>query len=180
MKTILVILAAGTVTVAAAALPGAIPLLLPFIRKKSENAKRHSLENALQRLREQRMLRWEVKNGNFHLAITEKGKKRLRAFEIDSMRLHVPKRWDGYWTVILFDIPESYKVARDALRSKLKQLGCLQFHKSVFVHPAPCEDEVDFITELFDIRRFVTVFQTKSLGHQEHRLYRHFAISPTM
>ena len=79
---------------------------------------------------------------------------------------------------MLFDIPETKKTARDALRHKLRQLGCFQFHKSVFVHPAPCEDEIDFLAELFNIQEYVTVFRTPSLGKQEYRAYRFFGLLP--
>lgn len=178
-KMLLGILVGGAIVVGAITLPGMAVAMKPFLRKRLSRVRDDSLERTLHKLRERRMVELIYdKNGEPALAITERGKTYLKRLEFDALKLPLPKRWDKRWSVILFDIPETHKQARDALRRKLKDMGCFQFHKSVFVHPAPCEDEVDFLTELFEIRRFVTVFRTESLGHQEHHAYRHFALTP--
>ncbi|OHA09941.1 MAG: hypothetical protein A3A44_03715 [Candidatus Sungbacteria bacterium RIFCSPLOWO2_01_FULL_60_25] len=175
-KIILGIVVGGAFIAGAVALPGMAAALRPLLRKKSSGVRNGSLERALRTLRDRRMVQLTYTNGKSALSVTEKGRTYLKRLEFDDLRLEIPKPWDSRWSVILFDIPESHKNARDALRRKLNDLGCLQFHKSVFVHPAPCEDEVDFITELFEIRRFVTIFRTESLGHQEHRAWRRFGL----
>ena len=174
-KLLLGILVGGAIVVAAATFPGLALGLKPFIMKRNQNVERMSLRAALKRLRERRLIDVVAKNGRIFLMVTEKGKKRFREFEFENMQLQLPSRWDKQWSVILFDIPEAHKAARDALRQKLNALGCLQFHKSVFVHPSPCEDEIDVVAELFHVRPFVTVVRASSLGHQEHRAYKYFA-----
>lgn len=67
----------------------------------------------------------------------------------------VPELWDGLWHIVVFDIPEKYKWARLALRDKLLDLGFFPYQKSVYIHPYPCRDEVDFVVEYFKMRRFV-------------------------
>ncbi|HCX28109.1 MAG TPA: hypothetical protein DHI91_03145, partial [Candidatus Portnoybacteria bacterium] len=57
--------------------------------------------------------------------------------------------------MVLFDIPERQKPARDALRSKLKRLGFFEFQKSIFVHPFSCKDEIEFLIEFFQIKSYV-------------------------
>ena len=56
---------------------------------------------------------------------------------------------DGEWRIVIFDIPEKFKKAREALRMKLKELGFLELQKSVFIFPYECEDEINFIVEVF-------------------------------
>ena len=177
-RVVLATLMGGVIVVAAASVPGIAQALYPFLRKKHPWAQRRSLENALRILQKRREVELATRNGEEILLITERGRQRIRKFELERMQLGTPTKWDRHWSVILFDIPETKKTARDALRRKLNHLGCLQFHKSVFVHPARCEDEVDFITELFQIGQYVTVFRTPSLGRQEHRALRHFALAP--
>ncbi|OHA00635.1 MAG: hypothetical protein A3C11_01900 [Candidatus Sungbacteria bacterium RIFCSPHIGHO2_02_FULL_49_12] len=179
-RLLLGLLAAGAIAVAVATLPGLAVAFRPLIKKKSTAVKRKSFDQALKRFRERRLVEFTTKNGQQVLAITEKGKKRLRQLEFDTLTLEIPKHWDGQWSVILFDIPEDKKTARDALRHKLRQLGCMQFHKSVFVHPALCEDEVDYIAELFWIQSYLTVFRTRSLGRQEYRAYSYFGVVPKL
>lgn len=173
------VLASTGLVAATVMLPGLAIALKPLLTKKHSGIKRLSIERALRRLKTRRMVQITLDaGGNETLSITEAGRVRLRRLEFEDLILKIPKSWDGYWSVILFDIPERHKTARDALRMKLRSLGCFQYHKSVFVHFVPCEDEVDFIAETFQIRRYVTVFRTRSLGHQEHRAYRHFHLKP--
>jgi len=175
-RTILGVLGTAALVVMVAAVPNAAHVLEPLLRG-SKKSVRHSrsLEQAIRGLRERRLIEFVPKDGMIQLQITEAGRKRLRQFEFEDIRLAVPARWDKQWTIILFDIPEDKKSARDALQRKLREIGCFQFHKSVFVHPADCADEIDFVTETFLVSRYVTHFRTPSLGSQEYRVRRHFA-----
>lgn len=97
----------------------------------------------------------ENKDGTIQMIITEKGKKKIISYNIEKMTIIKPNRWDEKWRIITFDIPEKFKIARNALREKLNDLGFLKYQKSVFIYPYECKDEIDFIIEFFDIRPFV-------------------------
>lgn len=97
----------------------------------------------------------ENKDGTSTAVLTEKGKKRAITFNFGSMKIPVTTVWDGLWHVVIFDIPEKYKMARDSLRDKLLQLGFVHCQKSVYVYPYPCRDEIDFIVEFFKVRSYV-------------------------
>ena len=175
MKAVLGVIALSAVSLAIATVPNAALLVKPFLEKKRwHRVKNQSLNRAIERLKGDRLVKFIVKEGKIFLQITEKGKKRLRDFEFDSMALQVSRKWNGVWTVILFDIPEYKKTARDALRRKLKELGCFQYHRSVFVHPSSCRDEIDFVANMFDVSPWVIHFETASLGNQEYRARKFF------
>lgn len=94
------------------------------------------------------------------VAHLETGRPRLAGnqkarFNFDKLAIKKPAVWDGRWHIVFYDIPERKRRARDALRDKLKEMGFLEWQKSVFVHPYPCRDEVEFIIEFFDIRPYV-------------------------
>lgn len=57
------------------------------------------------------------------------------------------QKWNGTWTVVMYDLPLNLKTERDYLRRKLKQLGfgCLQ--KSIMISPLPLEDAVQELLE---------------------------------
>ena len=78
------------------------------------------------------------------------------------------KKWDTYWRIVVFDIPEKHKKAREALRHKLKELGFYKFQKSIFVIPYECKDEIDFIIEIFQIRPYVRYIVAKTLDNEIH------------
>ena len=100
-------------------------------------------------------------------------RKKLLKFKLDEMIIKKPKRWDGKWRVVIFDIPEKFRLGRDYLRNKLKELGFYQMQKSAWVHPYPCGDEVDFIKELYEVRPFVRVITADSIDIK-HDLVKYF------
>jgi len=95
------------------------------------------------------------------IELTEKGKKRKLEYDINNIKIKEHKEWDEKWRMVIFDIPENRKSARDALRRKLKNIGFIQFQRSVWIFPYPCEDEIDFINEYFGIGRYVNMVTAK-------------------
>ncbi|MEK6922597.1 MAG: hypothetical protein AABX08_02235 [Nanoarchaeota archaeon] len=117
----------------------------------------------------------EDKN-NVTVRITDKGKKYLRTFDIDNMILNRPAQWDGKWRLVIFDVPEKDKKAREALRYKLKDLNFVRLQDSIWVTPYPCEDEIRFLREIFVISFNVDVIETNDLKHHEIKLKKYFSI----
>jgi len=109
----------------------------------------------------------EDKDGFVKIVLTKEGQKKALKFKLDEMEIKKPAKWDGEWRVVIFDIPEKLKKAREALRIKLKELGFLELQKSVFVLPYECEDEINFIMEVFLIRPFVRFVRAKSFTNEE-------------
>jgi CRISPR-associated endonuclease Cas2 len=70
--------------------------------------------------------------------------------------------------VVLFDIPEEKRDARDSLRTRLFNLGFHELQKSVWVHPFECRDEVEFLIELGDIRPYVRFMRAHHLDNEAH------------
>ena len=109
----------------------------------------------------------EDKDGFVKIILTKEGEKKALKFKIDEMEIKKPAKWDGEWRIVIFDIPERFKKAREALRMKLKELGFLELQKSVLVLPYECEDEINFIVEVFLIRPFVRFVRAKSFINEE-------------
>ncbi|MDO8443801.1 MAG: CRISPR-associated endonuclease Cas2 [Candidatus Azambacteria bacterium] len=109
--------------------------------------------------------------------ITDGGRKYLKTFDIDNMALNRPERWDGKWRLVIFDVPEKHKNAREALRRKLKDLCFFRLQDSAWVTPHPCDDEIRFLREIFNISFNVDVFTISDLKHHEIKLKKHFNIA---
>lgn len=109
----------------------------------------------------------ENKDGSVKIVLTKEGQKKALRFKLDEMEIKIPPKWDGEWRIVIFDIPERFKKAREALRIKLKELGFLELQKSVFVFPYECENEINFIMEIFLIRPFVRFVRAKSFTNEE-------------
>ena len=109
----------------------------------------------------------EDKDGLAKIILTKEGEKKALKIKIDEMKIKKPTKWDDEWRVVIFDIPERFKKAREALRKKLKDLGFIKLQESVFVLPYECENEINFITEIFLIRPFVRFMRVKSFTNEE-------------
>jgi len=89
--------------------------------------------------------------------LTEKGREKAMRYAIEQMKIASQKTWDKKWRLVMFDVPEEKKQARRAINFALKKLGCVQYQKSVFITPFPCEKEIDFVGECFGIREYIRI-----------------------
>jgi len=174
-KKILRGLAIGGLIVASFALPN-LPQVFSFLGIKNAKDRRRA-KRVIQELKKQKLINLYEKGDYLVMEITERGEKRVLKYKIDEVKIMRPKKWDGYWRVIMFDIPESYKRARDALSSKLKEMELYPLQKSVFVCPFECRDEIDFIGEFFNVRKFVHYFIAKEMDSKDEKyLKRYYSI----
>lgn len=68
------------------------------------------------------------------LVLTELGRRRVAQTHYGPDAIPKPVAWDRKWRVIIFDIPNKRKQARDILRQRLKILGLRQLQESVWIH----------------------------------------------
>ena len=144
-------------------LPKALRPLLNELSKRCRIKRCEPLTKSLSYLYRKRLVSVTEKEGQQILTLSEEGKKRILHFNLDKMVIKRPVKWDGYWRIVLFDIPERKKQARESLRSMLKQLGFHQLQKSCFVHPFDCKSEIDFISELFEVSPYVNYILAKEV-----------------
>ena len=109
----------------------------------------------------------ENKEGLVEVVLTKDGEKKALRFKLDDIKIKKPKKWDKQWRIVIFDIPEKFKRAREALREKLKNIGFVELQKSVFANPFECEDEINFIVEVFQIRPFVRFIRAENFTNEE-------------
>ncbi|HEY4499037.1 MAG TPA: CRISPR-associated endonuclease Cas2 [Candidatus Paceibacterota bacterium] len=130
---------------------------------------RMSLRRAVKSLYQSKLLR-EMANtdGTITLVLNERGKKTALRYNLETLRLIVPNRWDKKWRIVMFDVPERLKKVRDSFRFHLRQLGFKELQKSVFVHPANCEKEVTYLIEFYNVRRFVRYIVADSIDTELH------------
>lgn len=99
----------------------------------------------------------------FEIYLTEKGEKIAAEDAFKNFKIQKPQK-DGYWQVVMFDIPNKYNWARDAFRKKLREMGFHKFQESVFILPYPCEKEIALLTTILNIVDFVYLIKTKDFS----------------
>ncbi|TSC95130.1 MAG: phenylacetic acid degradation operon negative regulatory protein [Parcubacteria group bacterium Licking1014_1] len=107
------------------------------------------------------------KDGTVTIIITDKGKLKALTYHFERMAIE-KKNWDGKWRIIGFDVPEKVRWGRDALRDKIKKLGFYELQKSVFIFPYNCKNEIDFIIEFFEIRKYVRFGILETIDNERH------------
>lgn len=171
VKEILKGLAIGGVIVASFALPNLAQILSLFGAGSSKD--RYRINRAIQALKDKRLVNIYEKDGKDVIEITENGNKKVLTYSIDEIKITRPKKWDGFWRVIAFDIPEKFKTARRTLSAKLNNMEIYPLQKSVFVCPFKCRDEIDFISEFFNVRKYVKYILAKKIDDEDF-LKRHY------
>jgi DNA-binding transcriptional regulator PaaX len=165
-KEILLMMAAGVAIPAAFLMPGIPKALRPLLKLLSKRcgAKRsEGFIKSLSYLQKNCLVSIAEKDGHQILTLSEDGKRRVLNFNLEQMTIRKPQKWDCYWRIVIFDIPERRKPGREALRSKLKQLGFYQLQKSCFIYPYDCKSEIEFISEMYDVSPHVNFIVAKEI-----------------
>lgn len=148
--------------------------IIGSIPKEWRTMKTRYLRDCIREFYEDKLVSFkESSNGICKIILTEKGKQKTIAINADNLTIKRPSLWDRKWRIVIFDIPENEKKARDALRHKLKDMGFYCWQKSVFVHPYNCLEEIEFLVELFQIRSYVRFFEASKIMN-ESELLLHF------
>ena len=130
---------------------------------------RKELENTIRQLYKSKIIETrENKDGTNTFVLSEKGRARALTYKFDEMKINPPERWDCKWRLVVFDVPEKKKPAREALRRKLRELGFYELQKSVLVFPYECKDEIDFIIEFFNMRPYVRFGVLETIDNDIH------------
>lgn len=149
--------------------PDAYFRVVKQIAKEWGKINERNLRGAIKRLYQSKLIDYqENKDGSVSLILTGDGKDRILKYEIDKIEIKKPAHWDNLWRMVIFDIPEDHKSGRNALASKLKEIGFYPMQKSVFIHPYECKDEIDFITEIFNISPYVRFLRVKDIDVDLH------------
>ncbi len=165
-KIALAILAMGGVLIIGAIAPNIFQIFGKF--KQSRRYSNKQLRNALYNLRRQNLIEIiQEKDDKIKIRLTNKGRVKIKEFSTDILTIPRPKIWDKKWRIVIFDIPNKFTKAREALRQKLKNLEFYQLQKSVWIYPYPCEDEILFIARIFRIESFIEILTVEKLLHEE-------------
>jgi hypothetical protein len=108
-------------------------------KKKSSDCFRYLLKRKLITL--------ERNGHDTSIILTPEGKKRAGKYQIDELQIMHPKKWDGKWRVVIFDIPSHSDFVRNVFRKKLKELGFYLMQKSAWVYPFECKKEISLLRD---------------------------------
>jgi CRISPR-associated endonuclease Cas2 len=139
----------STIAVAGMIAIGAVPVraLSSLLLKGDKRRHRSRIETSFSRLMKAGLV--EVRDG--HACLTKEGENCMKRLETSDFQMEKPKKWDGKWRIIIFDIPERRKVLRNKMRDTFIRIGFVRLQDSVWVYPYDCEDLITFLKADFKI-----------------------------
>lgn len=138
-----------------------------FSRKM--NMGEYQLKSALQSLEKHGY----IEKTNDQFLITPKGKRRILFLKLKkraNTKTETRPKWSGNWYIVIFDIPESMRSSRDALRFYLKQYGFIRLQNSVFVSPWADFDLLNELRYEYKIEKYVNFLIAKSVSQDDDSL----------
>ena len=103
------------------------------------------------RLKREGLIRADRQGAQIYIRLTPQGRKKAGICQINDLEIKKPKKWDGKWRIVIFDITELKRNHREAFRGKLKELGFRVLQKSVWIHPFSCRDEIILLRDFFGL-----------------------------
>ena len=100
---------------------------------------KYAITRSLKGLKEAGFIESIYSGQNDYARLTKEGKKKIHSLELGSDTMLVNTSWDGFWRIILLDLPESRKSERESLRYLLKKAGFVCLKNSAWISPYPFE-----------------------------------------
>jgi CRISPR-associated endonuclease Cas2 len=136
---------------------------------------RNRVWKAIKYLEEQNRINMRRVDDRYFLEVTEEGELKIEEEEVWELTIRKPKKWDGKWRIVMFDVPMSLSKNRVLFKQKLQQLGFIQYQMSVFVYPFDCREEVEHVATWCGILNYVKFIVADDLSDSEI-LARHFNV----
>jgi DNA-binding transcriptional regulator PaaX len=111
----------------------------PTVSAKAEIAGKYAITRSLKGLREAGLVEHISSGQNDYARLTKEGKKKMHSLKLENDTTLVNITWDGFWRIILLDLPENRKSERESLRYLLKKAGFVCLKNSAWISPYPFE-----------------------------------------
>ncbi|MFA6324673.1 MAG: hypothetical protein WCX46_00350 [Candidatus Paceibacterota bacterium] len=100
----------------------------------------YAINRSLKGLCESGLVEQISSDQNDYARLTSKGKNKLNCIKLEGGDALVSNIWDGFWRIIILDIPENRKSEREALRYLLKKANFVCIKNTVWISPHPYEN----------------------------------------
>jgi len=126
-----------------------------FPSSNRKKIKKEEIKDSFKNLKRLKFVQQKTQyDGSIIVSLSEKGK--LRALNIRFRRLNDKKEhWDKKWRMVSFDIPNTHRKGRDAIRYRLRSGGFYEVQESMFIYPYNCEREIRDLAALFKLEKYV-------------------------
>lgn len=131
---------------------------------------RRNLSITIKRLQQKGLIEQGLMEDEVCIKLTQLGIKKLeekRNLRKEKALINTEvkdEKWDGKWRIVIFDIPETNKRIRQALRETLKVLEFWPLQKSVWISKKNYTKELRRWVRELGLSKHILAFETKDLG----------------
>ena len=104
------------------------------------------------------------------IRITKEGKSKLNALRLEGEDALIPSSWDGFWRIILLDLPENRKSERESLRYLLKKAGFVCLKNSAWISPFPYEHLFANIKKDLNLTTEIMIIVTEFIDEESKKI----------
>lgn len=124
-----------------------------------------SLDRIIKTLKDEHLIKEIEEEGKHKLQLTHKGELAINWL---TPPFEKPKgKWDGYWYLLVFDVPEEIRKARNLLRDKLYNLGFGRIQKSVFISPYNSLPIIENLAKQNKVDQYIRTMVVKKINNQK-------------
>ncbi|MDD5430887.1 MAG: hypothetical protein PHP03_01540, partial [Candidatus Pacebacteria bacterium] len=149
--TLLKIASFGLLTVAAISSPYFLhQLVKEYFKDNRKLAEKRARK--IKDLQKRKLVEFKkMADGSVRVVLSQSGKFLTKLYQLEDMKIEKPQKWDGFWRILIYDIPNSKKNASLAFSRKIRSLGLYQLQKSAWVYPYDFLPEIEFLCATFEI-----------------------------
>lgn len=102
--------------------------------------------------------------------LSAKGRKLLSKISHEDIVIKKPKKWNGVWQIVSYDIPVENNKERDYFRQKLEDWDFKKIQKSIWILPYECREEIAVLAKSLGINQYVLYFNTTHIPNEKKYL----------
>ncbi|MDO8638686.1 MAG: hypothetical protein Q7R43_03860 [Candidatus Daviesbacteria bacterium] len=178
VRNVLLLLGAGTFVAASLVIP-ALPMaskpIIDIYKKKQREKEEKELakfsqwrlHQTLKRLYSQKIVEIVEENGEASIKLSSEGQTKFLRYKLEEIMIDHPPKWDGKWRLIIYDVPQGKRVFAENFRRLLRKIECLKLQKSVYLTPYPCDKQIEFLRQYYDLSEEVLYLVISKLENEK-------------
>jgi len=104
-----------------------------------EQKEKYAVSRSIRNLKSDGLIECFNSEHKQYFRLTDSGKQKINQISLEAESGLVSMKWDGYWRIIILDIPEDRKNEREALRYLLKKANFICLKNSIWISMYPYE-----------------------------------------
>jgi len=136
-----------------------------------KNQKNYALNRSIKNLVHSELIEIYNSDNKKYLRLSKKGRNKLNCIRLEGEEALVSTSWDGFWRIIILDIPENRKSEREALRYLLKKANFVCVKNTVWISPFPYEYLFENIKKDLGLGMELMIIITNNLDEETRKTF---------